>query len=109
MIHGMRRRELCGEQNMQYNCIERTIELSNLDYLVRLWIDETDGQMIDEEYIVSTIRKSLELKDKAEIRDYLAKNVEHINAVQVTSSYPFKGYKSGTVGYTTSFNDDIHG
>lgn len=89
---------------MKYPCVEATVDY-NLDfYTIRLWINQTDVPQNDQEALrAREIIKSLKIRSRAEILNFLIENIPNLNAVQI---------KSGDVGvviYTVDFENDPHG
>lgn len=105
---------------MKYHCLEKTIDVTYNYCKVRLWIDQTRGQIIDvdkiSDLIYRTIKKAQleqDLDHKQSvldwIRDSLAENIEDINAVQVIDPANEK-MMVGSVAYTVAFEgNDLHG
>lgn len=92
---------------MIYPCIESTIDCLVDDFNIRLWInkDSIPNSLRREQEFTNRIRTLTGYKMPTLIRkiiEIVPKDLQ-LNAVQVRDGIV------GTVVYTTSFSDDIHG
>lgn len=90
-----------------YSCIEQTIEFSFKRIKIRLWIDITNNDPLDDQQVINDIKKFNQPEDKKQFLQFIADTIPHINAIQLIENNLRKSV--GIVVYTTPFNDDVHG
>lgn len=91
-----------------YPCIETTLDVTVGDRTVRLWINETDIEFHD--YVVTINKVKDFLREDApttkQILQFVTKEIQNLNAVQVLDSEYYDGVKLGKVIYTVDFADN---